>query len=1250
MHGIETGYKAFDARKRYLMCVIFLMAGLTPSHVFAQDISTASNALDRLNFGDTGSDAHSESKHAFVNLSQPTGTGALGLTYREIAPSTNSSDIGIDADNRVLTFTMGCSPTLQNYLTIQVWGSDTISNFIYLYTPAQGYVLGNYLGYNQPELDNQASTDPILAGRFVYETVPIPLSMTSGNSSVTLTLNAGQGIPGGAPAVELQSGMTSRPIYSAFTHTNPYLIVASTDPQGTAPSATAPKPATYNSAYFSSIITSLSNYVSAAASNQNYGSNWTAAVNAGTVPAQVVGSFELGLAPGDFSTAAEWLNQDATYASSGNGAPMQRLEMLSYAYVTPNFLTSFYQNSTTEQQIVAGLDSYSYMQPLNGCFGDMAAWDGLVTHSASFSSQGRQNAQCSPIEGQGDWALGAAIVEMQNDSSFLSALNQDINSTLEPGVLRYKAYQTMLTNLVTALINNHGHAPNQDLLQAKAYVYANLALRVLDKIYGTSLAQSNSTMYSDYLDEASGINPIVNIAANGYWVSHGGLGLEKNGSLNGSYDGGYGWLDTQYLVWLAKVLNDNGIETSSSHPVRTVALNAAHAFSKFLYPSLVASGSGYATTMRSEQFLTFRWEAGIGPVDTLPLYYAAVDFTDPYAIHGFYLEHANGITTPYSQGSSWSVTPNISQGGADDTADLYLHSYADYLTLCNNLNSNPTDPSGVTFLHEAASADGVWADPTGSTISIKHAGENIEMVLNWRPLMTYGQSIALSPSEPQDNVARIHDTTATMDRLATVDMPSSAATGASGNYTSGATDSLYIGRYGNYLVGLNWQTSAASMTLPPDMETSGGTATDLISGANYNLSTATTVSVPAGSAVALYQYLPTSTLSSTSVNFGSHAVYSQTTSIATLSNSGTGPLMIASMGVAGPQAGDYPYTTTCGSTLAANANCTIAINFTPAATGTRTATFSLVTSLSTNAQTIALIGTGTSGASLIPNGTYVLTSVHSGLALGDPGSSTVSGTDMEQLTVTSAANQQWTVNNLGNNVITLTNVVSADRLEVYKASKSAGGLVDQWPANSCTCQQWTVVSLGSGNFELTNVNSGLALDVVGGATTSGAGIDQQTYNSSSSQQWIFIPIRIPDGTYTVTNVNSGLALGDPGSSTTLGTDMEQLTVTGASDQKWTVANLGNDVITLTNGASSLVLEVYQTSKTPGALVDQWSSNGGPWQKWSVLSLANGSFQLANINSGMYLDVVGASTTNGAQINQWNYQTISAQQWTFTIVP
>ncbi len=140
---------------------------------------------------------------------------------------------------------------------------------------------------------------------------------------------------------------------------------------------------------------------------------------------------------------------------------------------------------------------------------------------------------------------------------------------------------------------------------------------------------------------------------------------------------------------------------------------------------------------------------------------------------------------------------------------------------------------------------------------------------------------------------------------------------------------------------------------------------------------------------------------------------------------------------------------------------------------------------------------------LIPDGNYVITSVHSGQALDDPAFSTVKGTVIKQYPVNNGTNQQWTVHNLGNNVITLTNRASGQSLDVVAGSTANSALVDQYPYNGVAWQQWNVKSVSGGAFELTSVNSGQALDVNGAAVTAGAKIDQYPYHGNSWQQWKF---------------------------------------------------------------------------------------------------------------------------------------------------
>jgi arabinogalactan endo-1,4-beta-galactosidase len=146
---------------------------------------------------------------------------------------------------------------------------------------------------------------------------------------------------------------------------------------------------------------------------------------------------------------------------------------------------------------------------------------------------------------------------------------------------------------------------------------------------------------------------------------------------------------------------------------------------------------------------------------------------------------------------------------------------------------------------------------------------------------------------------------------------------------------------------------------------------------------------------------------------------------------------------------------------------------------------------------------GSSGYSPIPNGVYVVTGVGSGSALDDPGSSTAPGTQMDISTATGGANQNWTLSNLGNDVVDLINGASGMALETASGSTSNGAAVDQAPYTGATYQQWWVVPVSPGIYSLKNLNSGQFLDVVGAGTANGAPIDQWPSNGGSNQEWMF---------------------------------------------------------------------------------------------------------------------------------------------------
>jgi DNA-binding beta-propeller fold protein YncE len=104
---------------------------------------------------------------------------------------------------------------------------------------------------------------------------------------------------------------------------------------------------------------------------------------------------------------------------------------------------------------------------------------------------------------------------------------------------------------------------------------------------------------------------------------------------------------------------------------------------------------------------------------------------------------------------------------------------------------------------------------------------------------------------------------------------------------------------------------------------------------------------------------PAVSLSASSLSFGSVKLGSTSASQSvTLTNTGTGPLTISSIVVTGADASSFGFANSCGTSVAAGANCTIHGHFTPAAAGALTAAITITDNASGSPQSIALSGTG----------------------------------------------------------------------------------------------------------------------------------------------------------------------------------------------------------------------------------------------------------------------------------------------------
>ena len=151
---------------------------------------------------------------------------------------------------------------------------------------------------------------------------------------------------------------------------------------------------------------------------------------------------------------------------------------------------------------------------------------------------------------------------------------------------------------------------------------------------------------------------------------------------------------------------------------------------------------------------------------------------------------------------------------------------------------------------------------------------------------------------------------------------------------------------------------------------------------------------------------PGATLSTSAVSFPTTTAGSTATaSPVTLTNTGTGTLTISPPVVGGTNQSNFGETTTCGSSLAAGASCTITATFTPSAAATYNATITITDNATGSPQIIALSGSGSATAGS-PTVTLSSSTIAFGtVVVGDSGSSsvTVSNSGTAALAISSIA-------------------------------------------------------------------------------------------------------------------------------------------------------------------------------------------------------------------------------------------------------
>jgi hypothetical protein len=106
--------------------------------------------------------------------------------------------------------------------------------------------------------------------------------------------------------------------------------------------------------------------------------------------------------------------------------------------------------------------------------------------------------------------------------------------------------------------------------------------------------------------------------------------------------------------------------------------------------------------------------------------------------------------------------------------------------------------------------------------------------------------------------------------------------------------------------------------------------------------------------------VPIASLSSSSLTFAARNQGSISIPQAmTLTNLGDASLTLTSVSLAGANPGDFSIqSNTCGTALAAGANCSIGVSFSPTASGSRSASLQIVSNAVSSPDTVQLSGTG----------------------------------------------------------------------------------------------------------------------------------------------------------------------------------------------------------------------------------------------------------------------------------------------------
>lgn len=699
--------------------VVFIMP--TTSELDAQQ-------LDRVIFGDE----NSETAHGLDQLHTTLGYGGLNESYRRLE--------GTDPDSSYLEFTLSVNPEGKNYITLKLWGSDTLTSRKNLHFYYHETVLGvirkwsriGSSGSDTPEIINWSNTS-IYPNRFVYVSYLLPDEILQGEDTIQLRL-AGAELP----------------IYRAYTHTNSYFEPDGDETQGSAPVFNAPYPSPNGQTPLEHLHTQLDLAVDRFLTWQYYGEEWDNWVANAWAPEIMSGALNIHGVKDSTWTLDQY---KATWSARQNAHVRAQMPIETIALAFHKPWSKYYHDSTLIDRVVKALDFLRIAQGSDGGYIELenvsgGRWIGVPNRTPGAGS----------LMGFGMKGAPGAFLAMQNEIVTDAYMDEMINDG-DSLISRRQAYINLFTGFreYLTLPNRRGHASNQDIVNLTAAYLADQCLHILDP----SLCWTEETKQY-YFDVCIGLEDGI---YGGPWVSTKGTSLEGNGLARGGYETIYGEHNTEHYARLAVLSGEERIKGYLETHLEALGKMRFLKYDNDLRP-----------VVRKEEWLGWRknYHPGSEAYGDVPM--AAALLNNEWALYGTQRAAESGFYFKVDYSRYWVHLMAESSK---------MMRQVDYIEQALGM-----PPTTVRYPFEDGQPDYAWADEQAGLVVIKDEGHQLWATMQWRhPLLNNVRHV---DNALANNKVRVHYSTPEYELLATTGMQS-----LDDMY------SLYIWQFGKYLVLMN---------------------------------------------------------------------------------------------------------------------------------------------------------------------------------------------------------------------------------------------------------------------------------------------------------------------------------------------------------------------------------------------------------------------------------------------------------------